>query len=63
MIDASDNLVSILRMSHWEINPWYQTRNSDYGDVSPREYLSGKDKDERRRVGLEALMKFGVLKR
>ena len=63
MIDGPDNLVSIPRMSHWEINAWYQTRNSDYGDVSPREYLSGKDWDERRRVGLDALAKFGVLKR
>jgi hypothetical protein len=63
MIDAPENLVSIPRLSHWEINAWYQTRNSDYGDVSPREYLSGKDWDERRRVGLEALSKSGVLKR
>jgi hypothetical protein len=63
LIDSPDNLVSIPRLRHWEINAWYQTRNADYGDVSPREYLSGKDWDERRRVGLEALIKRGVLKR
>jgi hypothetical protein len=40
-----------------------QTRNPDYGDLSPREYLRGKDWDERRRVGLDALAKVGVLKR
>lgn len=61
-IDAPDNLVRIPRMKHWEINAWYQTENADYGRISPREYLSGKDWDERRRVGLEALIKFGVLK-
>lgn len=62
MIDDPDNLVSIPRMKHWEINAWYQTRNSDFGDVSPRDYLRGKDWDERRRVGLRALKRFGVLK-
>jgi hypothetical protein len=61
-IEASDNLVSIPRMKHWAINGWYQTENADYGRVSPREYLKGKDWDERKRVGLEALTKFGVLK-
>lgn len=61
-IDDPENVVSIPRMKHWEINAWYQTRNSDFGDVSPREYLRGKDWDERRRVGLYALERFGVLK-
>lgn len=62
MIDASDNLVRIPRMKHWEINAWSQTPNELYGDVPPREYLRGKDWGERRRVGLYALQKFGVLR-
>lgn len=62
MIDAPDNIVSIPRMKHWEINAWYQTKNFDYGYVTPRDYLIGKDWDERQRVGHEALKKFGVLK-
>lgn len=62
MIDGPDNLVRIPRMKHWEINAWYQTRNRLYDDLSPREYLSGKDWDERKKVGIEALTKFGVLK-
>lgn len=62
MIDAPENIVSVPRMKHWEINGWYQRPNKDYGRVSPREYLSGKDWDERRRVGLDALRKHGVLK-
>jgi hypothetical protein len=61
-IDAADNLVSIPRMKHWEINAWYQARNPSYGDVSPRDYLRGKDWGERRRVGLDALARRGVLK-
>jgi hypothetical protein len=61
-IDAADNLVRVPRMKHWEINAWYQTPNPDYGDASPRKYLTGKDWDERRQVGLDALRKFRVLK-
>jgi hypothetical protein len=60
-IDAPDNLVRVPRLKHWEINAWYQTPQKAYGGVSPREYLRGKDWDERRRIGLEALVKFGVL--
>ena len=62
LIERSDNLVRIPRMKHWEINGWYGRPNPDFGDVSPREYLIGKDWDERRRVGLLALKKYGVLK-
>ncbi len=61
LIDRGDNLVRIQTMKHWEINGWYQTKNEDFGGVSPREYPRGKDWDERRRVGLFALGKFGVL--
>ncbi len=62
MIDAPENIVSIPRMKHWEINAWYQTPNEDFGRLTPREYLSGKDWNERQRVGLDALKKHGVLK-
>jgi hypothetical protein len=61
MIDAPDNLVSVPRMKHWEINAWYQTPNRIYDGLPPREYLRGKDWDERRNVGLDALRQFGVL--
>jgi hypothetical protein len=62
MIDRDDNLVRIPRLRHWEINGWYQRPNRDYDGVPPREYLRGKDWDERRRVGLEALVRYGVLR-
>ena len=62
MIDAPDNLVRIPRLKHWEINGWYQTLNKDFGGLTPREYLRGKSWDERRRVGLDALIDHGVLK-
>jgi len=61
-IDSQDNLALIPRMKHWEINGWYATRNEDYGGLSPRDYLRDKDWDERRRVGLDAMIKFKVLK-
>jgi hypothetical protein len=35
--------------------------NDAYGGVSPREYLRGKDWEERRKVGLDALIDAGVL--
>ncbi len=62
MIDRDDNLARIPTLKHWEINAWYQTRNLDYGGMSPREYLRYKDWDERRAVVLTALRRFGVLK-
>jgi hypothetical protein len=61
-IDDPENVVSIPRMKHWEINAWYQTKNREYGMETPRDYLRGKDWDERQRVGLKALRKYGVLK-
>jgi hypothetical protein len=62
MIDAPENLVRIPRYKHWEITAWYQKKNDAYGGVSPRDYLRGKDWDERMKVGLKALMDHGVLK-
>ena len=61
-IDAPDNLARIPRMKHWEINAWYQTKNDRFGNVTPRDYLRGKDWDERERVGIEALTTFKVLR-
>ncbi|WP_152428534.1 hypothetical protein [Methyloferula stellata] len=61
-IDARSNLVRIPAMKHREITGWYQTGNKDFGGLSPREYLRGKDWDKRDKVGIQALIKFGVLK-
>ena len=63
LIDGPENLVSIPRLKHWEITAWFMRgKNVDFGGLSPREYLRGQDWDERRRVGLGALIRFGVLK-
>jgi hypothetical protein len=62
MIDGLDNRVRISRFKHWEINSWYGRPNPAFGGSSPREYLRGTGWDERLRVGLEALAKYGVLK-
>jgi hypothetical protein len=61
-IDSPDNIVSIPRLKHYRITGWYMTKNDDFGKVSPREYLRNKGLEERRRVGLDALIKFGVLR-
>lgn len=61
-IDEPDNLVRIPTLKHREITTWFQTKNKDFGGISPREYLRDKSWDERRRIGLEALMDQRVLK-
>jgi hypothetical protein len=61
-IDGPENLVRIPTLKHREITGWYQTRNDDYGGVSPRDYLRGKLWEERTRIGLDALIEHKVLK-
>lgn len=61
-IDDPANLVRVPRLKHQEINAWYQTKNPEYGELSPREYLSGRSWEVRRAVGLQALRDHGVLK-
>jgi hypothetical protein len=61
-IDDPENLVSIPRLKHYQISGWYSHRNDDYEGLSPREYLRNKSWEERRKVGIDALIKFEVLK-
>ena len=61
LIDGPENLVRVPTLKHWEITGWYMTGNEDYGGLSPRAYLRGKNWEERRRVGLRALIRHGVL--
>jgi len=61
-IDDPSNLVSIPRLRHYQITGWYAKPNPEYGWLSPREYLSDKNWEERKRVGREALILFEVLK-
>ena len=62
VIDGPDNLVRISTYKHWEINAWRQTPNDDINGLGPREYLRGANWDIRMRIGLEALVRAGVLK-
>lgn len=67
MIYAADNEALIPILKHWEINGWLDEPNEEFKDqdgkkISPREYMKGKSWEERRRVGIDALVKFGVLK-
>jgi hypothetical protein len=62
IIDGPDNLVRIPTLKHWQINGWYGRRSEEFGGLSPRDYLRGKSWEERRRVGIDALTRYGVLK-
>jgi len=67
MIYSPENEVPIPTLKHWEINAWLDQPNDEFTDdagnaISPREYLKDKGWDERWRVGIYALIKFGVLK-
>jgi len=61
-INGPDNLVLIPRYKHEKITAWYNTQNKEFGGVSPRKYLQGKDWREHRAMGLRAMREFGVLK-
>jgi len=61
-INDPSNLVSIPRLKHYQITGWYMKSNRDFGGLSPREYLRDKGPEERRRVGLLALILMEVLK-
>jgi hypothetical protein len=62
MIHGPENLVRIPRFKHWEINSWFMSPNEDYEGHSPRNFLRKKSWDERRSVGIKALIMHGVLK-
>jgi hypothetical protein len=61
-IDDPENVVKIPKITHYQITGWYMTGNTNLGGLSPREYLSDKSWEERRQVGLDALVRFKVLK-
>jgi hypothetical protein len=61
-IDSRENQVRIPVLKHIDISAWYSRGNDEYGGLSPRDYLRGKDWDEQTRVGLDILRKRGILK-
>jgi hypothetical protein len=62
LIDGRENLVRIPALKHEDISAWYSRKNKEFGGLSPRDYLRGKSWDERRKVGLDALIDAEVLK-
>jgi hypothetical protein len=62
LIDGPDNLVRIPTLKHRDIGGWYSTPNKKFEGLSRRDYLRGTDWDKRRKVGIDALIEFGVLK-
>jgi hypothetical protein len=66
-IDSPENLVRIPTVKHWELNKWLDAPNEKFLNpegnmMSPRQYMKGKSWEERYRFGLDALVRFGVLK-
>ena len=61
-VDGMDNVISIPRYKHHEITGWFNRRNPDFGMLTPRDYLRGRDWAEHVRVGHRALRQFKVLK-
>jgi hypothetical protein len=62
LIEAGDNKVLIPTFKHRDITGWYSKLNRDFDWLSPRDYLRGKDWETRRKIGIGALIEFGVLK-
>jgi hypothetical protein len=62
LIDSRENQVRIPVVKHIDISAWYSRGNPDFGGLSPRDYLRGKDWDEQMRVGLDRLRDYKVLK-
>jgi hypothetical protein len=61
-IEGPENLVRVPRIAHFQITGWYMAKNDEFDGQSPRQYLAEKSWEERRQVGLYALVKFKVLK-
>ncbi len=62
LIEAGDNKVLIPTFKHRDITGWYMTKNDDFGGKAPRDYLKGRSWEDRRNVGIDALLRFKVLR-
>lgn len=54
----------IPKLKHWQINSWFETKNTAFKGLTPRQYLRNPKIgwEERKKIGHDALAKFGVLK-
>ncbi|WP_126113373.1 MULTISPECIES: hypothetical protein [unclassified Bosea (in: a-proteobacteria)] len=62
LVNGRANLVLVPTLRHWEVTGWYMTPNRDYRGLTPREYLRGKNWEERLRIGDRAMKLHGILK-
>lgn len=37
------NLMLVPTLRHWDVTGWYMTRNSEFGGLTPRQFLRDKD--------------------
>ena len=61
-LDAPHNLIRIPVLKHRQISHWYRQPNEKFEGLTPRQYLVDKPASDHERVGIEALVLFGVLK-
>ncbi|HEV7259427.1 MAG TPA: hypothetical protein VGN82_16725 [Bosea sp. (in: a-proteobacteria)] len=62
MINGRPNLMLVPTLRHWDVSGWYMTRNSEFGGLTPRQFLSDKDWNTRQAIGNRALRLYGILK-
>lgn len=62
MISGRPNLMLVPTLRHWDVTGWYMTRNSEFGGLTPRQFLSDKDWNTRQAVDNRALRLYGILK-
>jgi len=63
LIESFENRVLVPRFRHWEITGSYAAHLEDLGRMSPRDLLRGSDWVVREQYGLDALIRFEILKR
>jgi hypothetical protein len=53
--------VRIPKFKHEDVTSWFMKKQSRFGGLSARDYLKGRSWEERRAIGLQALIETGVL--
>ena len=62
IVNGRPNLMLVPEIRHWDVTGWYMSKNADYGGLSPRDHLVGKDWATRTKIGNKALRLHGILK-
>ena len=58
-LEGPENLVRIPTLKHWELNSWFETRNRDYGWLTPRAVCPRKGSERSLRSWPGGLRRWG----